>query len=758
MNKLKLIMARTAFGIVLLAGAMSSCSEYTEGVNLKVMELGARQDTVILGANAGHTLLNILSNQSVQLSFLEPGEWVYLSKTAFSGDSDITVDYDDNEGFPRQTRILVEAVGQNVYDTVTLQQRGGITPRLALAEGTLLIQGSAPGTSSTPLDTNIDFQQMDVEISYTLGGEDWITGVGYGDGNLSVDYLSNPDETLRTGNIVLRWLDAWNATHTVTLNVMQMTKDDELGQYVEFDHVRDMIYPDEEISVEDFVIVTGRVVSEKTSRNAGDNPMLTETTIDYTVCDKTVYLQSLDGRYGFMITTATIADNIFERYDRVELLLYGATLTERSDPERYEISGISSSMVVSRQAGTASSLPEKKMYIGELTDADIYTFVTLRDCEFPVRKGSIAPLHEGYTLADAQGRINKYPRLMRDINGASIYLYTNTTCPYRRTGAKLPYGSGEISGVVVKELFPQYVYGDAAEEENMGNIGDYQLRHMAYEDIKFHDTDSFSTILTEYRYIYNKEASVPYSWKPTYGSNGRFWHTCTRHATSGATGSTYGAYAPTTWNYLGPVGTARGTAPFNNNIGSIAGLGIILEDQTDYLYADSRFNTDGKGGDGATNAWANVNWWDDSVGEEGEPYAWMVEFSTMDITDPDAVVSMQISIQSGRALGNCSPLYWTAEWATSETAAEWETIGDYTLPEYPIYNTQKMWQLPGYKQIDFRLPQQVIGQPRVIIRMRPTSPVANTDLEFAAGRVNGTTNNDSGSAMDYFAIRYNSKP
>ena len=118
-------------------------------------------------------------------------------------------------------------------------------------------------------------------------------------------------------------------------------------------------------------------------------------------------------------------------------------------------------MIVERVTGNdASVLPVKQKYISELTDEDIYTFVTLRDCEFAVRKGSLTPVHEGYTLADAQGRLNMYPRLIRDNKGSLIHLLTNTTCPYRRNGTRLPYGSGELAGVIVHERFPQYEYVD----------------------------------------------------------------------------------------------------------------------------------------------------------------------------------------------------------------------------------------------------------------------------------------------------------
>ena len=67
------------------------------------------------------------------------------------------------------------------------------------------------------------------------------------------------------------------------------------------------------------------------------------------------------------------------------------------------------------------------MHISELKDSDIYTRVTLSECEFPIRKGGLTPLNEGYTSTLGVDRVSKFASLVRDREGGSIYLYTNTT-------------------------------------------------------------------------------------------------------------------------------------------------------------------------------------------------------------------------------------------------------------------------------------------------------------------------------------------
>lgn len=726
--------------------AFGACT-MQEGDDRPLVEFGTTGKEFTVNATAGHVDLEVLSNQRCLLRFIDPTDWAYLSTEIIQNDGRFFIDYDDNEDFPRMTRVVVEAEQSGLRDTILLKQRGGITPAIDLPSSSLIVPGSTAGQATTGMQTNIDFTQVRTEAVYTGGeGTDWIEDVSYADGCLTIAYRENPSSTKpRSANVTLVFDNGWGEEQTTTLYVIQKTAEDRLGEEASFEQVRSLALMGGSVEIEDFLIVSGYVVSDKESRNAGEAPKTTYTSIDYTMCDKTVYVESLDGRYGFCIETATEEDNIFARYDKVQLLLAGTTLTAAENPDRYTLSGITTSMVVGREAGSAADIPVKEKHISGLTDDDIYTFVTLKDCEFPVRKGALTPIHEGYTLADNISMLSKYPRLMRDIEGSSIYLYTNTTCPYRRTGRRLPYGSGDVSGVVVFEYYQPYVYGDGTDIETHGRIGRYQLRHMAYEDIAFAEEETFSALLTEYRYIKNKGKDPDgYTyWYPTYGNNGRFTQSSPKYAN--------GCYAPTTWNYLGPVGTTRGVAPFRNNIGNQNGLGIILEDGTDYLAASTAVNTDGKGQDGATNGWCNAYWWDDQT-NKGE--SWRIEFSTKDIRTDH--LSMQMSVQSGRAKLNCSPIYWKAEWSLTgdlQKQEDWTYIASYQVPDFPIYQTYREWQLPAYKQIDIELPLEMLGHDKVYIRLTPESNLANT-LEFAGGFVNAG-NDNSGSAMDYFAIRYN---
>lgn len=503
-------------GILLAALAATACMDH--GDDIPLIELGAVENSFTVNATAGHVDIQVYSNQPAVLSFLDDGaSWADLSDTRLPLDGKFYIDYADNAGFPRMTRVLIQSADAVRSDTVVLRQRGARVPAMAFEGGTSTnVPGSSGGKASVWFGTNIAPDELTFTTQYDAGeepAEEWLSEIslqpaGEEEYTFNFDYAGNDTDELRTATVTVSYVNGWEETEQLTLNVIQRTKNDMLGHDISFAELREKALTVSK--VDEYWLLEGYVVSDRDSKNAGNNPMPTDMSVDYSGCEKTVYLESPDGRYGFCVETATPEDNAFTRYDKVKILLKDAELVFEPDPDRYMIKGIRSSMIVERVTGNdASVLPVKQKYISELTDEDIYTFVTLRDCEFAVRKGSLTPVHEGYTLADAQGRLNMYPRLVRDNRGGLIHLLTNTTCPYRRNGTRLPYGSGELAGVIVHERFPQYEYVDTADDLANGIIGSYQIRHMSFADIRFAEdrSQSFSETLTEYCYVKGKAAA-----------------------------------------------------------------------------------------------------------------------------------------------------------------------------------------------------------------------------------------------------------
>ena len=713
--------------------------------------------------------IRVLSNQECVISYVEgiEADWMRIRdldtyqvcrQIAFDGDCSFRIECDQNDDYARMVKLLVQTSSRT--DTVYVKQLGKREPSIKLASGSLVLNGSTAGNGEVAYTSNIsDYQDIKYQISYS-GEEGWIDAVSIDGDKVKLDYKANPSsDNLRTASVKVYYTDGFGTEYGQTLYVIQKTGNDGIGKTMSFADVRAMGKDGQTVEINDYLIVEGYVVSNRASGNVGENEKLSLTASDNTSYKKKFYLESLDGNYGFLVQTATEEDNVFTFADKVTLLLKGTSLTKETDPERYEITGLTSSNIVGRETGFSSNLPEREKFISELTDADIYTYITLKDCEFAVRKGALTPLNDAYTLSSGKGMISKYPRLVRDAEGSSIYTYTNTTCPYRRDGVRLPYGSGTLSGVIVHELFPNYVYGDNDDEELSGNIGRYQIRHQSYSDIAFDKENSFSHILAEFRYatgFRTGENGMSYFNATDGQASARFFHTSGDAVTN----------CPSTFNYIGWTGTNSGVAPFKGHIGFDSSidqpLGYSFADG--YVFDYSGTNSDGKGKVSSTkkntyngvsvklyDGWMSKIWW---KGEDAPAESWIVEFSTKDIAAQH--LSMQFTSYSAITsnVGN-APYNWTVSWSDTfdlNDESVWKKVADYVVPDGVLNGQEREWQLPAFKQYDFVLPLEMLGKDKVYLRLRPASRVSNT-LYFGEGTV--TDGTQSGNGIDYFAIRYN---
>ena len=454
--------------------------------------------------------------------------------------------------------------------------------------------------------------------------------------------------------------------------------------------------------------------------------------------------------------------------------------------------------------------------MNELTDDDIYTYVTLKEVEFPVRKGSITPVNEGYAIGTNAHRISKYPLLVRDINGDAMYMMTNTNCAYRSDGTRLPYGSGDISGVIVHERFSRFEWRNGADPAEMtddptlGYIGRYQIRHQNKEDIwgKMQNSveDSFSALLTEYRY-WNPDTENEVQ-KPTYGTNGWLTHTYQEKYSGSASKeylqATYKQHmvGGGTYEYLGPVGNSANNL-FGANYGNKNGIGIVIDPSKESWnpkmdafisrnpdgtiewcgpYASDQYAASGSGGwpgndaiptssqqinyNGSTSmrgkanvsgncytAFSNHYWWDDDTGRF---YAWLINFSTEGISTSH--ISMQISVMNTQQTFY-SPRYWCAEWALTDSQApeddsQWNLIGEYTVPDVSVWSNTLYSSIVAYKYIDFELPQEILGHPDVYIRLRPTSDLCSDGGDYANARLNGSAAGAALAAQHASSLEY----
>lgn len=723
----------------LLGGLMLTACEKDNGEETRVSEFGPVKKEIIGPWKSGTVNIPVLSNQPYDIALINPDNgWLTLDTegrgTHFTGDDLFKVHISTNDGFPRMEGIRLWT--RDRADTVYIKQEGFISPELSFSTRSITVLGDG-GQATAQLTTNLELEDLGQQIVYTSSDEGgWISDLDISNGFLILQAAPNADpEALRNARITLSYRDGWNRTTESTVYITQANAKNEFGHEISFGEVRDMVGP-----VNRDVFIEGRVISDIGNGNNGENSMKTMTSIDYTETYRTAYIQSLDGSQGFMIKTATEDDNIFERYSKVRILLKGATVTQEVDPERYIISNVTSAMVMSSVSGSASDIPQKRKHYSELTDMDIYTWVTLADCELPVRKGSLTPINEGYARNTGANRETKYPMLVRDKNGDSFYMLTNTTCKYRRDGQMLPYGSGDISGVVVHETHDRFVWMGS---QGMGDIGRYQIRHLTREDIALEKdfANSFSALLTEYRYG-KLESRV---FRPTTGDNGYLTFTLPDEK-SGDAG--WGVSDP---SYLGPIGNKDNLdkeGPTSGiHTGNINGNGVVENGKQ--MCTDKGTNDDGKGNVSSADfsAWTNkCQWWNT---ETDRSEAWLLHFSTQGISTN--VLSLQVAIQN-RVIGG--PRYIKVDWSEhgDNNRDDWNPITEFQVPDIVNWSLTLYWQCAGYKYVNVPLPLELLGKEDVCIRFSAANQKAGgkEDDEFdnqiiSTGEI----------AFSYIGVRYN---
>ncbi|NGM60295.1 BACON domain-containing protein [Sphingobacterium sp. SGG-5] len=690
----------------------------------KLSELGAETSEYIVPAAAGEVDIHVLSNADFDITISDDASWMSTAASDLHGDADFTVHYEENLDFPRKGLVMLYAKASSRYDTIVVKQQGAKIPELLFPMLNTTVLGDG-GTIISELQTNIPMEDVAIQVVYPIENTDeWVSDdFAYDAANekLTFSVKANPHmDNLRSAQIRLSYTDGWGEQLVSTLYLLQANAQNLFGTEATYPEVR--TWAGERITSDLFI--QGYVVSDAGNQNVGENQQTTPTTINYEQNDRTVYIQSLDGQYGFRIETATIADNVFKRYSKVQLLLKGATIEIENNPSFYTIRDVTSAMVMSQEQGTAVNLVKKEKYISELTDNDIFTFVTLKDCELPIRKGSLTPVNEGYTTLFNAHRISKYPLLMRDIQGSSMFLLTNTRVPYRRDGSILPQGSGSVSGVIVHETFTRFEYEDASNPDDYGNIGRYQIRHLAKEDIAIASNvdNGFSALLAEYQYP-NLSSGIAF---PTNGDNGRLYASNNVNVT-----------ASSDYTYLGPVG--KDYLGNNNQWGT----GVLLNGTKQNTSSDT--NKDGKGGAVSSSIAANRLWWNY---EKNRGEAWIIEVSTLGVATSQ--LSLQFTAANWTVPG--SPRYWAVEWSEhGDMDGIWAPIAKYTVPDIVNWSNTLLHQLPGFKNVNVALPLAVLSKPKVYIRLIVDKNLSSNGNTYATEMIGGNAN----SALGYVAIRYN---
>lgn len=226
--------------------------------------------------------------------------------------------------------------------------------------------------------------------------------------------------------------------------------------------VRDMARKAKVVEVADDLIIEGYMVGLPNGHN---NEMNTQ--VHYASLKNndlaTGYIESLSGDAGLKITFAErpMAKK-FPRYAKVAISLKGTTL-RCEEPGRVTIEGLTDAHIVRLEQCTKADLPRNEKYIAELNDDDIYTYVTLKDCEIVFKDGAFSNVYERYVQGSSINKrvkpnksMDGWATLICDKKGSSIYSLVNTLCRWRRDGYGVPQGAGNMQGIISCATHPRY--------------------------------------------------------------------------------------------------------------------------------------------------------------------------------------------------------------------------------------------------------------------------------------------------------------
>ena len=276
-----------------------------------------------------------------------------------------------------------------------------------------------------------------------------------------------------------------------------------------FEQVRAMVVEDK-IQITESVVIEGVVISDCDSPNMDINHNVTTAKTDITHSMRTAYIQTPDGKYGFRLKFDNPEDNDLYRYGTVRIDLKGATIQKEYNPERYTIQNLCTENVLSFKRGDASKVVRKEKHIKDLTDEDVYTFVTLKDLEFIFKEGSYTNIWEPYCIKSelhnvpkpygVTSRMDSWASLLRDNDNSAIYMHVNTLCQWRRNGKPVPKGMVELNGIIVS----------SENRRHGGPMGRFQIRPVDEKDIVLAKGKSPYKTIVGWFYEGNNGAEVNY--------------------------------------------------------------------------------------------------------------------------------------------------------------------------------------------------------------------------------------------------------
>ena len=583
--------------------------------------------------------------------------------------SDVSVKYDVDENNTGEARFAVLTIKVDAADGTVYDSRQTITQ--GLEEAALTLESDSGQYSGFSSNYTIDTPTNNV-FPYTQfiscqSGADWISDVSLDKNGLNFTVSTNDTGSPRNADVTATFNDGNGTMLSVSYTVTQLS----YPSAISFQEVRSM--PAGTLSADKFI--EGYIVSDPASANVCQNLQTAQFKFDFDENDKTAYIESTDGKYGFCLKFNTREDNVTKRWQRVRIGINGLTLERQADPLCFTLRGLTAGNIIETIGEPDEfNVPAKKRSIAELTDDDIFTMVSLQDIEIMCKDGCYTNATDGYSYKDpgvnptagtTSPRWDTAPLLMSDKSGNVIYMLTNARVNWRRNGSVygngteiVAQGSGTYRGIITAEELVRY-----------GELGRYKIRPLDKTDIQL-ENPAFSKTIVEWNWN-NKVTDTT----PEIGSG---------------TLNVYGATtaAASDFNSMQPYdGSQKGLVP-NAALKLTKKWWNFAEDKGEYI--DVSFSTSGLSG---SNLIFGIVWNHGAMGNTtlDSPAHWNLLYS---------IDGGEFKPVPGDMIKNRSIVWWTT---TSQDSC------------------------PGFKDHLRKLPDECFGKDKVVLRLQVADKV--TDIK-----------------------------
>jgi hypothetical protein len=509
-------MIKYILAVVALALVAPSCNKDFVWEGFGVNNDDSETNCIKITAESGTTTISVYSDSAWSAELEDDYDWVELSNTSGNGRGRITFDYEANNEAIRRAFVLVHSKGETKRIMV-LQAGKNIIFRFRAEDGEMSIEKDAT-TYYLALESNIsnDLYKYVVldEVEYLDLSKDWISNVRMQGEQLAMDVAQNDTGLPRAARLGITFTDPYtksvygpsyvSVTQGITSSV-EISWETLLERYTEAtggtgSWVVSTVGDEEASGIKISCVSLSGPENSNAAMNtqsswSGSSFAATDTNVN----DGTTYIVSRDQKYSMKVRMLTGKDHIIPQYALAQIRVDGCTLKKNADG-RLELSDVRSRNVVSITTGTEQDVVVEERTIAELTPADYYRIVTIKDVELVYNKGALYNTTDGYRYC-----CDYYPTLLRDKDGNTIYMMFNhkQALDWVRVGNETPLGKGSVKGIITYDTSNRYGENSGTEHNSGGSLGAFVIRPFDEGCLQFEATEeqSFSTTHAEWHWL-----------------------------------------------------------------------------------------------------------------------------------------------------------------------------------------------------------------------------------------------------------------